>query len=116
MNTIRAFWRNLFDVRQGEYLRTFFMSLYLMFVLFAYYILKPVSRALFLDKFDIDKLPWLYMLIAGVGGLLAYGYTKLAVKTSLHRAVLAATIFSIACLVAIWWLLPLEMHWVYYVF
>jgi hypothetical protein len=33
------------------------MFLYLMFVLFAYYILKPVSRAMFLSKFDIDKLP-----------------------------------------------------------
>ncbi len=42
---------------QGEHLRLWSMFLYLLFVLFAYYIVKPVSRAMFLTKFDIDKLP-----------------------------------------------------------
>ena len=41
----RAMWRSLFDVRRGEYRRTAFMSLYLFFVMVAYYILKPVSAA-----------------------------------------------------------------------
>ncbi len=44
------------------------MTLYLMSVLFAYYILKASSRGLFLAKFDIDKLPGLYILIALFGG------------------------------------------------
>ena len=83
----RTLWKGFFDVRAGEYLRTIFMALYLMFVLFAYYILKPVSRALFLNQFDIDKLPYLYILIAVGGGILAYLYTKLAVKSSLKVAV-----------------------------
>jgi ATP/ADP translocase len=72
MARVMIFWRSIFDVRPGEYLRTVCMTLYLMLVLFAYYILKPVSRAIFLDKFDIDKLPWLYILIATVGGVLAF--------------------------------------------
>ena len=45
------------------------MALYLMLVLLAYYILKPVSRSLFLKNFDIDKLPWLFelgMFLAGI--------------------------------------------------
>src|SRR5260370_19716837 len=82
----RPLWKGFFDVRAGEYLRTIFMALYLMFVLFAYYILKPVSRALFLNQFDIDKLPYLYILIAVGGGILAYLYTKLAVRSSLKVA------------------------------
>ena len=40
------------------------MFFYLLFVLFAYYILKPASRAMFLNKLEVDKLPWLYILIA----------------------------------------------------
>src|SRR5579884_2889440 len=100
MNRLRLFWRSVFDVRPGEYLRTTCMTLYLMLVLFAYYILKPVSRAIFLNKFDIDKLPWLYVLIAGVGGVLAYGYTRVAVKSSLKRAVNIATVFSVVVLAA----------------
>ena len=46
-------------------------------VLLAYYILKPVSRAMFINKFDIDDLPYLYIVIAGAGGMMAYFYTKL---------------------------------------
>ena len=54
-----AIWRKLFDVRKGEAARTLFMSLYLLCVMVAYYILKPVSAAMFLNKFNIDKLPYL---------------------------------------------------------
>lgn len=116
MRRIRAVWRNFFDIRPGGYVRTLSMSLYLLLVLFAYYILKPVSRALFLNKFDIDKLPWLYILIAGAGGILAYVYTKTAVKTSLQAAVTGATGITIACLVTIWWLIGLGQSWVFYLF
>jgi len=116
MLKFKEFWRSLFDVRPGEYLITALMALYMLFVLFAYYILKSVSRALFVHTFDIDKLPWLYILIAGVGGLLAYCYTKVAVKTTLSRAVTAATLFLTGGLVALWWLLQFEWKWVLYAF
>ncbi len=96
--------------------RTVFMSLYLLFALFAYYILKPVSRALFINKFDIDKLPVLYILIAGIGGLMAYVYSKIAVRASLQKAVTGATIFIVACLIGIWFLLRTRMEWSLYLF
>jgi AAA family ATP:ADP antiporter len=116
VTTIARFWRNLFDVRPGEGAKTGFMALYLMLVLFAYYILKPVSRSLFLKNFDIDKLPWLYILIAGVGGLLAYLYTKLAVRSSLSRAVDFANVFCTGVLVLFWWLTQIRQAWVLYAF
>ena len=116
MLKIRAVWRSFFDVRPGEYLRTCFIGLYLLFVLFAYYILKPVSRALFLNKFDIDKLPYLYILIAVAGGALAYLYTRVAVRSSLKVAVAWSTALTVACLLGIWWLIGLGQAWVLYVF
>jgi len=112
----RTLWKGFFDVRAGEYLRTIFMALYLMFVLFAYYILKPVSRALFLNQFEIDKLPYLYILIAVGGGILAYLYTKLAVKSSLKVAVGWSTALTAASLLGIWWLIGLGLDWVLYLF
>jgi hypothetical protein len=57
MRRARVFLRELFDIGRGEHLRLWAMYSYLLFVLFAYYIVKPVSRAMFLTKFDIDKLP-----------------------------------------------------------
>lgn len=116
MDRLRIFWRGVFDVRPGEYMKTTCMTLYLMLVLFAYYIIKPVSRAIFLDRFNIDKLPWLYILIALVGGVLAFFYTRLAVKASLKTAVNFATVFSIVVLVAFWWLIRLNIGWIVYAF
>ena len=109
-------WRKLFDVRKGEYGRTLFMSLYLLCVMVAYYILKPVSAAMFLNKFSIDKLPYLYILIAVAGGMLAYLYTRIALKSSLTTAVSWTMLISIVCLIALWWLIGLNLPWMLYVF
>ena len=92
------------------------MALYLLSLLFAYYILKPVSRAMFLTRLDIDKLPWLYILVAAVGGIIAYAYTKVAVKTSLVTAVNVTIAFFVSNLVLIWWALQFQFTWMYFVF
>jgi ATP:ADP antiporter, AAA family len=113
MRSLRTLWRNFYDVRPGEYGRTVPMFFYLLFVLFAYYILKPVSRAMFLNKFDIDKLPYLYILIAIGGGLLAYFYSWVAVRTSLRVAVAWTMGLSVVCLVIMWRLI--RFAWMVYV-
>jgi len=115
MRHLRQLKRQMFDIRPGEHMRTWSMFGYLLCVLFAYYIVKPVSRAMFLTRFDIDKLPGLYILIAVFGGFLAYLYSKLATKTSLRTAVLWATVFWVASLVAMWWLIGMRLAWMIYV-
>jgi ATP/ADP translocase len=89
------------------------MFCYLLCVLFAYYILKSASRSLFITKFDVDKLPQLYILIAAFGGAFAYLYSKLAAKTSLRTAVMSTMGLSVACLMAMWALIHLS--WMIYV-
>jgi ATP:ADP antiporter, AAA family len=89
------------------------MFFYLLSVLFAYYILKPVSRAMFLTKFNFDDLPELYILIAVFGGIFAYAYSKLAAKSSLGAAVFATMSLSVASLVAMWALI--HFPWMIYV-
>lgn len=114
--TPSAIWRKLFDVRKDEYSRTLFMSLYLLCVMVAYYILKPVSAAMFLNRFNIDQLPYLYILIAVGGGVLAYLYTRLALRSSLTVAVSSTMLIAVVCLVALWWLMGLNLPWMLYVF
>ena len=106
----------MFDIREGEGGRVTFMGLYLILVLFAYYILKPVSRAMFLHRFDIDELPYLYILIAGAGGVMAYFYTKLAIHSSLRTAVNVCIFFMAGMLVLIWHLLSYQWEWMLYFF
>jgi AAA family ATP:ADP antiporter len=94
--------KRFFEIRPDEYVRTGSMFVYLLSVLFAYYILKPVSRSMFLTRFEIDQLPWLYVLIAAFGGVFAYLYSKLASRTSLGAAVFWTMFVSVAALCAIW--------------
>ena len=115
MKRLRQLKRQMFDIRPGEHLRTWAMFSYLLFVLFAYYIVKPVSRAMFLTKFDIDKLPGLYILIAIFGGILAYFYSKLAARTSLRTAVFWAMALSVLSLVVMWWMIRMRLPWMLYV-
>ncbi|HAX41084.1 MAG TPA: hypothetical protein PLF84_05430 [Bryobacteraceae bacterium] len=103
-------------LRREEVGRTALMFLYLLFVLLAYYILKPVSRALFLTRFDASQLPFLYLAMAASGGILAYHYVRIAVRWSLGAAVNAATVMIVLSLLAIWQLLRLDQAWLYYVF
>lgn len=114
MQKLRRLWRSVFDVRPGEYMRVSLMSLYLMLVLFSYYVIKPAAMSLFLNRFSISQLPFLTIVVALVGGVLAYWYTKLIVRTSLSRAVTFASFFSIAMLLFIWWLLRFRFGWTIY--
>lgn len=116
MGRVRNFWRSLFDIRAGEGWRVFYMGMYLLLVLFAYYILKPVSRGMFLFRFDIDELPYLYILIAAAGGVMAYVYTKIAIHASLKKAVDLSTAFLGGTLVLIWALLGFGWPWLLYFF
>ncbi|HWQ55747.1 MAG TPA: Npt1/Npt2 family nucleotide transporter [Bryobacteraceae bacterium] len=116
MRTFRNLWRNIYDVRPGERLRALFMFLYLLLVLFSYYILKPVSQAMFLNRFDIDDLPILIILVAFAGGILAYLYSRAAMRTSLSNAVNWTMGVATASLVLIWWALGYGLPWMLYVF
>ena len=103
-------------MRPGEHRRTVFMTLYLFFVMVAYYILKPVSAAMFLHKLGARDLPYLYMLVAAVGGIVSYLYTKTAVKSSLSQAVTWAMGVAVLCLVALWRIIGMNVSWMLYAF
>jgi len=116
MRRLRAFWNRTFDVRDGERLRTLFVALYLFFILFAYYVQRPVAEALFLNRFKTENLPDLYILIAVVGGILAYLYTKITVQASLERAVNWAMALASAMQLVFWWLIQFDLPWLIYAF
>lgn len=103
------------EVRRGEQARAAFMFLYLMFVLAAYYVLKSSSRALFLNRFDQGHLPYLYLVQATSGAVMASIYVRAASRWSLKAALEASIAVAVLCLIALWQLLGLGAPWVYYV-
>ncbi len=92
------------------------MFLFLLFVMMAYYVLKPSSRALFLDRFGEAALPYLYLVGAASGGIMAAFYARIASRWSLRRALEGSMAISVMCLIGLWQLLRLDAGWVYYVF
>jgi len=116
MRGLKEFWRRTCDVREGELRRVLSLSLYLFFVLIVHYINKPLSEGLFVDRFDIDKLPYLTILTAVAGGLLMSLYTRVALRTSLQEAVSWVMGFAVVFIVVFWWLVPKQWNWVLYAF
>lgn len=92
------------------------MFLYLLLVLQAYYVLKPSSRALFLTRFDKDHLPYLYLIIAVSGGVMASLYARVASRWSLRTALEGSIAASIVCLLSLRFLLSYDAAWIYYFF
>lgn len=100
MNRLRTWWRSAFDVRPGEYARTIFMALYFYCSLSAVYVLKTFATSFFLSGLaDVKReLPYLYLLVAIVGGMVAYFYTRLAMRISLIAASAGSSAVMLACL------------------
>ncbi|MDH3217539.1 MAG: hypothetical protein OEN01_14855, partial [Candidatus Krumholzibacteria bacterium] len=101
--------RKFIDIRQGEMSRTLIMTGYIYLVIFSYLILKPMTRSLFVKSLGTEQLPFVYMLVALVAGVVAAFYTQLATKIRLDRLINVTTLFLMGNLLLFWWLLAIEI-------
>ncbi|MFQ5865814.1 MAG: Npt1/Npt2 family nucleotide transporter [bacterium] len=108
--------RKAIDVRKGEASRTLIMFSYIFLILASYYVLKPMTRALFLKNLGPTQLPFVYMLVAFVVGMVAMIYARLAANLRLNKLILGTTLFLMSNLVIFWWLLTIDINsaWLYY--
>ncbi len=108
----------LFDVREGEGLKSSLMFAYIFLLISSLLILKPVRQSLFLVKFGYEKLPYVYMLMALFGGLVAWLLSKHTKKVRLDVLIITTIIISILSLFIFWILLHsgYEGGWFLYAF
>ena len=102
---MNALLRKLVDLREGEGARAAFMIGYIYLIIFSYLILKPMTRSLFVKNLGPEQLPFAYMLVALVVGIVAVLYARLAAKIRLDRLINGTTIFLMSNLLLFWWLL-----------
>lgn len=88
--------RQLVDVREGERAVTLAMFISVMLVITVLTIVKSVRQALFLQNFGAASLPYVYMMIAAISGLVATIYQRLARDTLIHKALIATHLVVIA--------------------
>ncbi len=106
-----------FDVRPGEAARIAFMAAFLFFLLAANNVIKIVRDSLFLSRFPITQLPYVYLLAALVAGAVITIYSRYTSRLSLSQVILGSHAFIISNVIIFWLLIAFyDFGWVLYAF
>jgi len=108
----------IFAVRPGELMTFFLMSLYIYITISSYLIIKSVGRAMFLNKVGSDQLPYVYILVAIIVGIIAAIYGRFSKKVPLLRLILFTHAFILSNMAAFWifFSLGVKAPWLFYTF
>ncbi|HWO56520.1 MAG TPA: Npt1/Npt2 family nucleotide transporter, partial [bacterium] len=107
--------KQLVDIREGERAVTLAMFVSILIVITVLTIVKSVRQALFLQNFGAASLPYVYMMIAAISGLVATLYQRMSRNTLIHRAVIATQFAVIVNLLVFRALLSLDWEPLTYV-
>ena len=106
-----------FDVRPGECRRIGFMAAFLFFLLAANNVIKIVRDSLFLSRFPITELPYVYLLAALLAGVVISIYSRYTSRLSLSQVILGSHAFIISNVIIFWLLITFyDFGWVLYAF
>lgn len=109
--------RKLLNIQPGEGRRAALMFAYIFFVIATLTMIKPVRNSLFLSRFGVEQLPFAFLLVAIVSGLVAFGYTRLVQRLPLNRLILNTLAISVLSLLLFWWILAHDFRGIFcYVF
>jgi len=115
----RLFWRarfkSLFDIKRNENRQTFLMFVYYFLVIASHTIIKSLRDALFIHKYGAEKLPYVYIGIALIAGIIIQGYSRLAQSTSRKRLIIGSNLFFISNILVFWWLFHYDWKWLSYI-
>jgi AAA family ATP:ADP antiporter len=90
------------DVRPGEGARVLRMFALLGLIIATNYVLKPVRSALFLSQFGSSLLPYVYILVAVVLGLVAAAFARFGRSSNLPRFIVGLSCFFSFNLLFFW--------------
>ncbi len=107
----------LIDIRPGEAARIGLMAAFLFFLLAANNVIKIVRDALFLGRFPITQLPYVYLLAALLASGVITIYSRYAPRLSFSQVILGSHAFIISNLIVFWFLVVFyDFGWVLYAF
>ncbi len=98
----RPFREGVLDIRSQEIERVLVMSVYLLLVVACYTTTKAVRDSLFVTKIGPSQLPYMYLLIAGVMGLISLFYSRAVHRIGLYRLMRLTSFVAISNLVLFW--------------
>ena len=107
MLQLKKILNRVFEIREGEYLRTFLMFFYLLLTIASYITTSSARDALFLKKLGADQLPYVYILIAVVVGIISPFYLKVANRVTLNQLIRYTSLVTILNFFLFWWILKI---------
>ncbi len=115
---MRKLFRRLFDIREGEGFAASLMFAILFLLIACLMIIKPIRNSLFLVKFGVEKLPYVFVLVALFSAVVASLYSRYSKRTRLINLILITISISIVSLLAFWSLFNFGINgdWIFYAF
>ena len=105
---------SLVDIRRDEIGLTSLMFAYYFLIIASHTILITIRDALFIGEVGAGKLPYVYIGIALVAGIVMQGYARLAQATNRSRLIIAINLFFISNVLVFWRLFRYELPWLSY--
>ena len=115
---MKKLFRKLFDIREGEGSRASLMFIILFLLIACLMIVKPIRNSLFLVRFGVEKLPYVFVLVALFSAAVASLYSRYSKRIQLNNLIFVTILISIACLLVFWFLLHFSFQggWILYAF
>ena len=100
-----------FAFEPGEARPAILLTLYLLLAIASVIAMKGASKAIYLSRFKTETLPYFYVAIAVVVGLVTPVYIKLSAKLPQNLLLIYTQFFFASNLVLFWWLLHMKFVW-----
>ncbi len=110
---MRAALSRWLGLKPGEFGKTAGMFLYLMMAVGAFITGRITRDSLFLSRYDVSYLPYMYVWVAGVMVVLGYAYSRFADRFRRDRLVLVVTTLLLLTVCAARALLSFAGDWFY---
>ena len=101
--------RSFLNLHRGEEAPAFLLFLYLTLSMASYIIIKSASKGLYLSKYPFTTLPYIYIGIAILVGLVVAVYVRLSYRISQTTLISGTLLFFVACVGVLWW--GLRIQW-----
>ncbi len=107
----------LVDIRTGEAARVGMLVSLFFFIIAANNLIKIVRDSLFLSRFPITQLPYVYLLVALLASLIIAVYTRYTSSLPLYSLILRSNAFIVSNVIIFWFLIAFfDFGWVIYAF
>jgi len=106
-----------FDIRPGEFVRVGVMASLLFFLIAANNLIKILRDSIFLGHHSVSELPYLYISVALLAGIIIATYTRYTANLSIVRLILTTNVIILSNIGFFWVLLTyFDPGWSHYAF